>query len=441
MSGGAPGLTTRGRCLMAAGIATAVCSVLLNERDLLRVGVLVTALPLLAMLMTRMSRVAVRAERVIDPPRVPVGSTAEVRVTVSSRSPWAAGGMFLEDGAADAAGPPGGAPPRFTLLRMPRRHPVELVYPLQPTLRGRHRVGPLNARLTDPFGLAEQDRELAPASVLTVVPRVVGLQHVVPGGGGWAVAGAAGATTNRYGHGEVDVGVRPYRHGDELRRVHWRSTAHRDELMVRLEERPQRSGITVLLDRRDFAHLGIGPDSSLEWAVSMVASVCVHLIDRGEPVVLVTEDGARIGADGGAEGLLDALAGTRTSMRSDFNGPALHQRLNDSGTDGVLAVLGALGTADLRQLQRLRDPAPRGGAHAVLLATATWSGAALVGDSGGAGRRGAGRRDAAGGRDVTDVADSAGSLRAAGWAAIVATAATPQDQAWHALVNAEGMWP
>ena len=431
MRGGAPGLTTRGRCLMAAGVATAVCSVLLDERDLLRVGVLITALPLLAILMTRMSRVAVQAERVIDPPRLPVGSTAEVTVTVSSRSPWSAGSMLLEDGVADAAGAPGGAPPRFTLLRLPRRHPVELAYPLRPTQRGRHRVGPLSARLTDTFGLAAVDRELAPAQLLSVLPRVVGLQHIVPGGGGWAVAGAAGATANRYGNGEVDVAVRPYRQGDEPRRVHWRSTAHRDELMVRLEERPQRSGMTVLLDRREFAHRGTGPNSSLEWAVSMVASVCVHLSERGEPVVLVTEDGARVGADGGADALLDALAGLRSSMRADLNGPVLQQRLNEAGTDGVLAVVGALGAADLRQLQQLRDPAPEGAAHVVLLDTASWGGREVA--HGTAGRT---LKDGAGGRDVGDAVDSAGRLRTAGWTVTVATAATPQDQAWRALVDA-----
>lgn len=404
---------------MAAGIATAVCSIVLDERDLLRVGVLVTTLPLLAMVMTRLSRVTVQAERVIEPQRVPVGSPVEVTVAVRSRSPWAAGDMRLEDTVAESGGPPGGTSPRFTLRRLPGRHPVELVYRLRPMLRGRHRVGPLNARLSDPFGLAEQDRELAPADVLTVVPRVVSLQHVVPGGGGWAVAGAAGTTANRYGHGEVDVGVRPYRHGDEPRRVHWRSTAHRDELMVRLEERPQRSGMTILLDRRDFAHGGSGRDSSLEWAVSMAASVCVHLSDRAEPVVLVTEDGTRIEAEGGTDGLLDALTGIQASMRSDFNGPVLQQRLDESGTAGVLAVLGTLGTADLRQLRQLRA-AQLGAAYAVLLDAPTWPGGAV------------------GGRDV---ADSAARLRDAGWTVTVATAATRHDLAWYALVNPEAVRP
>ena len=44
-------LSTRGRCLIAAGIATAACAVPLAERDLLRVGAFATFLPLLALLL------------------------------------------------------------------------------------------------------------------------------------------------------------------------------------------------------------------------------------------------------------------------------------------------------------------------------------------------------------------------------------------------------
>ena len=89
--------------------------------------------------------------------------------------------------------------------------------------------------------------------------------------------------------GEDDAVVRPYRHGDDLRKVHWRSTARRDELMVRVEERPWRGGTTVLLDHRLVAHRGSGPGASLEWAVSLAASICLHLHRYGHQVRLVGE--------------------------------------------------------------------------------------------------------------------------------------------------------
>ncbi len=196
-----------------------------------------------------------------------------------------------------------------------------------------------------------------------MLPRTVplrGVPHALGSSDGAHGAGAAGS-----GQGRSDVLVRPYRSGDELRRVHWRSTARHDELMVRLEERPWRGGVTVLLDRRAGAHRGHGPGASLEWAVTFAASACVHLIDRGEPVELVTEDGAAAvspGAPSGADGVLDALATLRPSARTDLGGPAL------PGSGDVLAVLGSTAADELPALLA-RCP---GQGHAVLLDVGSW---------------------------------------------------------------------
>ena len=78
--------------------------------------------------------------------------------------------------------------------------------------------------------------------------------------------------------GEDDVIPRGYRHGDDLRRVHWRSTARYGELMVRREEQPQRARCTVLLDTRRTAYPGSGPGSAFEWAVSGAASVLASVL-------------------------------------------------------------------------------------------------------------------------------------------------------------------
>ena len=88
-----------------------------------------------------------------------------------------------------------------------------------------------------------------------------------------------------------DVTVREYRRGDDLRRVHWRSSARTGELMVRREEQPWQSRATLFLDNRTHAHRGHGAASSLEYAVSAAASVALHLAQRGFMVRLVTADG------------------------------------------------------------------------------------------------------------------------------------------------------
>lgn len=402
------GLSTRGRCLLAGGLATAVCGALLDERDLLRIGAFVALLPVLAMLFAIQVRRSMHVDRELDPPRLAVGSDATVELAL--RGPALVGSLRMVDAVPDAAGPDRAAPPRFTVYRLSARGRARLRYPIRPVLRGIHQVGPLTCAVTDPLGLAEFERELAGSSPLLVLPRIVALRGMPAAlGAGDATQGAA---LSHQGQGTSDVLVRPYRRGDEIRRVHWRSTARHDELMVRLEERPWRGGITVLLDRRDSAHRGRGADSSLEFAVSLTASICAHLARRGEPATLVTEDGAPLGGvvaePGGThvaplDPVLDALASLRPSARTDLVGPEF-----DRG-DELIAVLGAVAPGQIEPLLARRG----GTGYAILLDTAAWDPA-----------------DGAGGSATA----AATALRGAGWRVTVATPSTSPERAWDALV-------
>lgn len=398
-SGRISGLTTRGRCLLAGGVATAVCAVVLDERDLLRIGAFVALLPLLARLLAARGRRILRVDRDVAPARVPVDGSVTVGLRLHGGP--LLGTLRLSDAVPDAAGPQRRRPPRFTVRRL-SGSTATLSYPLRPLVRGVHRVGPLRGGATDALGLAEFERELVAADRLLVLPRVVPLRGLPPALG--VGEGTPGAALAHQGQGASDVLIRPYRAGDELRRVHWRSTARHDELMVRLEERPWRGGITVLLDRRDAAHRGRGARSSVEFAISFVASVCAHMIARGEPVSLLTEDGVELtAAHAGTEPLLDALAALRPSARADLTGPPLR-----TGTD-VLAVLGAVGPDQIDALLARRSV----GGHAVLLDTATW--------------------DPVGG--PSGVATTAATLRRAGWHVTVATAGATPDQVWDDLTS------
>lgn len=365
---GRGGLTIRGRCLLAAGLAAALCGLLLDERDLLRVAAYVVVLPLLATLAVGRSHVALRADRRLMPARIPAGASCEVHVAVRS-SGRIRSGVLLEDEVAPVLG----AHPRFMVQLPSRKSPVRLYYPLRPHQRGVYPVGPLRARATDPFGLMEQRRELAGHSPLIVTPVVVPLTGMPAGSG--LDGGAEGTGRQRRGQGEDSVVVRCYRHGDDLRRVHWRSTARHDELMMRVEERPGRGETAVLLDHRIAAHRGSGQGSSLEYAISLAASVCVHLQRHGQRARLVTAEGRVLagGADvagHSADPALDALAALRPSPHPDLpGGSALGEEQE------VVAVLGASEPAVVERLLRLRPGGLRLGglhSHAVLLDVAAW---------------------------------------------------------------------
>ena len=394
------GLTTRGRCLLAAGFAAALCSVVLNERDLLRVSAFVIALPLLSAGLAATSRVGLSARRFLTPARVPAGHSTEVVLEIKATGRVPAGGLLLEDGVPYLLG----GRPRFVVERLRWRGTARLGYRVHPAMRGIHQLGPLRARVTDPFGLAEFERELAGQSRVVVVPRTVPLLGL-PGGSGVG-SGEDGSILLRSGQGEDDAVVRLYRQGDDLRRVHWKSTARRDELMVRVEERPWRGGTTVLLDRRLSAHRGHGPGSSLEWAVSLCASICLHLHHCGQQVRLVAEDGAVLTGDTteaahSDAAVLDALAALQPTHRKD-----LTWGIDPGAGHELMGVFGALTPSTAAALSVLRPRRTR--SLAVLLDVPRWGEAADGVEAAAA-----------------DQEESARVLRDAGWGVVVAK---PRDQ-------------
>ncbi|HEX4721040.1 MAG TPA: DUF58 domain-containing protein [Pseudonocardiaceae bacterium] len=405
MRGALSGLTTRGRCLLAAGIAAALCSAVLNERDLLRVAVFVIALPMLSAGLAASARVGLSARRHLLPARVPAGDDSDVVLEVHAHGRVPSGGLLLEDGVPYTLG----GRPRFVVERLRRRGTARLGYRVHPTMRGVHQLGPLRARITDPFGLAEFERELAGQSRVVVVPRTVALVGL-PGGSGTGV-GDDGSVRLRSGQGDDDAVVRQYRQGDDLRRVHWRSTARRDELMVRVEERPWRGGTTVMLDRRAPAHRGHGPTASLEWAVSLCGSVCLHLHHCGQQVRLVAEDsqvliGDNAETDRSDDVLLDALAMLKTTQRRE-----LACGVDPGGGHELIAILGSITPTEAAELTRVRNRRSR--SLAVLLDVSSW---AAAGE--------------AAGHSPQEAADV---LRETGWGVVVVGQDMPLAAAWTEL--------
>lgn len=354
------GLTTRGRSFLAAGVAAAVCAYALGQDELLRVGMLLAALPVVCVLVLQRTRYRVAGSRRLTPSRVPARSEARVHLRIDNVSRLPTGLLMLQDRVPYVLGPR----PRFVLDRVEPGGRREVSYRVRSDLRGRYPLGPLQLRLTDPFGMCELTRSFSTYDTLTVVPPVEALPPVRLSG-----------ETSGYGEGrqrslalagDDDVIPRGYRHGDDLRRVHWRSTARYGELMVRREEQPQRARCTVLLDTRRQAYAGSGPDSPFEWAVAGAASVCLHLLERGYAVRLLTDTGAMSpGPEGGtfaadssdtAGLLLDTLAVVEHSAEPGLSAAYDALRVGTTGSEGLLvAFLGALDEEQAITVGRMRQ--------------------------------------------------------------------------------------
>ncbi|GHF31852.1 DUF58 domain-containing protein [Streptomyces morookaense] len=369
------GLTTRGRSFLAAGVAAAGCAYVLGQADLLRVGLLLAVLPLVCVLVLHRTRHRVAGSRALSPARVSAAQEARVQLCVDNVSRLPTGVLLLQDRVPYVLGPR----PRFVLDRIEPGGRREVSYRVRAELRGRYPMGPLQLRLSDPFGMCELTRGFGTHDTLTVVPRVEPLPPVRLGGE--ATGHGDGRLRSLALAGEDDVLPRGYRHGDDLRRVHWRSTARHGELMVRREEQPQRAHATVLLDTRGTAYAGVGPDAAFEWAVSGAASAAVHLLERGFSVRLLTDSGSAVpGATGdsadAAGVLLDVLAVVDHSESTGLE--AAYDALR-AGTAGLLvAFFGELDEQQAEVAARMRHHSST--AVAFVLDPAVWTGATVAPD-------------------------------------------------------------
>jgi uncharacterized protein (DUF58 family) len=430
-------LTPRGRCLVAGGGTALLLGILLGERPLVQLAVFVLALPLLSALLVLRERFRLGARRTVTPARLPRGDTAEVLLEVTNADSRPGGLWVLnEQLPADLA-----AAPRFVVDRLAAGATEAMHYRISGDRRGRHVLGPLRLRLVDPFGLVERTAVGADTVPLLVVPRVRELGPDGPAGGHGG--GGEGARRTIAVQGEDDVSTREYRHGDDLRKVHWRATARTGELMVRLEERPWRAQATLFLDTRARAHLvapahGQGavtgpagddrpPPDSLEWLIEAAASIGTALAHRGAVLRTVTDGGELVPGSGRggltSASLLDRLATVGPSRVAGL-ATGIDQLCRAAGDGPVVCLLGAVGPDDVAGLVRSRSGPARDAA--ILADIESWA------DTGASrGRRGlpiASRGVLARQRE-----EATGLLRAAGWRVAVARADRSVAEVWAEL--------
>lgn len=331
-------LTPRGRIFVVVGIGVALLGMGFGLTALTSVGVLLVLLPVAAGLLA-MRRPEIEITRSVLPRRVAVDAPADVTLELHNLGERTTPVVRAEENLAYALGDR----PRMILPRMRPGETVGLTYRVRSHVRGRHQLGPLTVRLVDPFGLAERAGVHPGTAEITVLPRVEPLsptqEHRTGSGGDTSLSRRISLA------GELDPSVREYRHGDDLRRIHWPSTARTGDMMVRQDEEPgHRRALVVVDDRRD-AHAGTGAAGSFEWAVSAAASVVSRLFVEQHEVHLATASGAS-GSSAPMETLdhaLDVLADLALSPEALPSGMVgAIGEFQASGGGLVVAVLGAV---------------------------------------------------------------------------------------------------
>ncbi|MHB1536460.1 MAG: DUF58 domain-containing protein [Acidimicrobiales bacterium] len=280
-------LTARGAWLLGAAAVLALAGALFGVAELDAMAAAAAVAVGVSLGWVRLHRWDLTAMRTVRPTRVALGGevVAELRVTnrAGRRSPvLAACDRFGASGEGRA----------FLLAPLEPGEGLASTYRLQTGCRGVFDVGPLVVTLGDPLGLARKERVVAPASRLCVHPPV---EVIRPPLAAWGMDRPAATGSLMLGpSGEEFFAVREYRSGDDLRRVHWASTARLDRLMIRQDETLWRGQCSVVVDLRAG---GDGP-GALEAGLSAAASVADAALAAGIPVQLVTTAGVDTASGG-----------------------------------------------------------------------------------------------------------------------------------------------
>ncbi|MFI6262981.1 DUF58 domain-containing protein [Micromonospora sp. NPDC051006] len=299
------GITARGVGLLVAAVLLLGAGLRFAYPELTLLGAAAaTAVGYAALVAAWRPRLAVG--RHADPDRVARGKPASMTLTVRNTGRLRAANLLAEDRCGDETVP-------VPLLRLRPGRDTTVRYDVPTRRRGIVAVGPLRVTRRDPLGLVALARPYGDTVPVWVHPRIHRM-GAVPTGAGRSLDGRVDAVP----HGSITFdSLREYVVGDELRRVHWRTSARVGQLMVRENVDTSLPQIVVLLDNRAAAHPerdgGVAGsfESSCEAAASIVTAA--HQADLPVLLLLVVPEAAGSPASDGPDG--GAAAGRGAASR------------------------------------------------------------------------------------------------------------------------------
>ena len=331
-------LTNAGKIYLALGAIALVAGIGLGYATLLALGIAL----LVAVLIGRLwivRRPRVTASREVVPERVRAGRQAYSNLTVTNQGRRrTSGGVALEQ-FGDEQLP----------IELPGLEPGEsavVTTELPTDRRGVFRVGPLDVTRADPFGLVRSGEPDEGISRLWVHPLVHSLEPFPSG----IARDLEGPDSGEALEGGVTFHtLRDYVRGDDLRQIHWRSSARSGKLMVRHNVDTNQPRSLVVLDTRATSYSAEG----FEDAVRGVASILAASMSRGFEFRLLTTDGIEMNHMMPSAAIMDRLAELGLSFRGSLQ-EVLDVLQADLGGVSLTVVTGQVPSSELAPLNRFR---------------------------------------------------------------------------------------
>ena len=240
----------------------------------------------------------------------------------------------------------------FQVPRLPAGEVHEELFAIPTTARGVLAVGPVSVLRGDPLGLFERTNDRRQAVDLFVHPKTSALEGLSLG----QMRDLEGLPDQHLARDDVSFhALREYQPGDDLRHVHWKSTARVGNLMVREYEQTRRSHFVVALS----THPGEYRDpDEFETAISVAGSIGLRAL-RDSRTLDVRTSAGKIRAESGRR-FLDSLSALEPSKPREGGIVALAGVLATHAPDAAVAVLICGSTVDAGELRLACSRVPYG---------------------------------------------------------------------------------
>ncbi len=268
-------------------------------------------------------------ERAVEPPRVEKGRPAIAVISATNLSRRALPPVPIEQRLGERVF-------RAELPRLRKGEQDIRTYRLPTSRRGTYEVGPVEIPRADPFGLCRRARALGETQVISVHPRLLPLS-TLPSGVSRNLEGPSSEVSPQ---GSVTFHhLREYVIGDDLRKVHWPSTARLGKLVVRHYVDTAQPYAVVLVDLRPEVYSW----ESFEEAMDVTASIVTSLSAGEAPVQLRTTTGERLGGAGHTDPttLVDYLTDLAPSPAGSLSAQLLALR-RERGGNALIVVTGVI---------------------------------------------------------------------------------------------------
>jgi uncharacterized protein (DUF58 family) len=217
--------------------------------------------------------------------------------------------------------------------------------------RGQFRIAVLGTRIYDPLGFFSVTSELTDVKYLNVLPGLIELPNfqVLP-------RREPGLNTRRWFAGEPGLNasrVREYTSGDSLRHIHWHSTAHTGQLMVKefdpdLTKTYYFNDVWIILDMHHDTDLGEDEENAAEYGITIATSLVKKYLDNEKKVGFMA-------------------SGDHSFLFPPDNGVAHEQRINQA-----LAMLKPAGEVHLESLITSQEERVEAGSAVIVITTADY---------------------------------------------------------------------